>query len=222
MLFEYPAKAKFGRTVPKSKLYENAKISTKLKDKFVKQIDKIVWKYKLAPETTNLGATDNVPEIQVFAIYLKGDEIDDVLLQIIDKAINFPIIFQLYKSDQIKVKSAYKRPSASANNKWVIETYFESTWLDKNTEKQPMPQALDLSGLYEQILQSLMPTEIIDTKTSQTLDQQVDKINKIESAQKQLDKLQVKLTKEKQFGRKADINKQLKIKQKQLDKLKAQ
>lgn len=222
MLFEYPAKAKFGRTVPKSKLYENAKISTKLKDKFVKQIDKIVWKYKLAPETTNLGATDNVPEIQVFAIYLKGDEIDDVLLQIIDKAINFPIIFQLYKSDQIKVKSAYKRPSASANNKWVIETYFESTWLDKNTKKQPMPQALDLSGLYEQILQSLMPTEIIDTKTSQTLDQQVDKIKKIESAQKQLDKLQVKLTKEKQFGRKADINKQLKIKQKQLDKLKAQ
>ena len=222
MLFEYPAKAKFGRTVPKSKLYENAKISTKLKDKFVKQIDKIVWKYKLAPETTNLGATDNVPEIQVFAIYLKGDEIDDVLLQIIDKAINFPIIFQLYKSDQIKAKSAYKRPSASANNKWVIETYFESTWLDKNTKKQPMPQALDLSGLYEQILQSLMPTEIIDTKTSQTLDQQVDKIKKIESAQKQLDKLQVKLTKEKQFGRKADINKQLKIKQKQLDKLKAQ
>jgi len=222
VLFEYPAKAKFGRTVPKSKLYENAKISTKLKDKFVKQIDKIVWKYKLAPETTNLGATDNVPEIQVFAIYLKGDEIDDVLLQIIDKAINFPIIFQLYKSDQIKVKSAYKRPSASANNKWVIETYFESTWLDKNTKKQPMPQALDLSGLYEQILQSLMPTEIIDTKTSQTLDQQVDKIKKIESAQKQLDKLQVKLTKEKQFGRKADINKQLKIKQKQLDKLKAQ
>ena len=222
MLFEYPAKAKFGRTVPKSKLYENAKINTKLKDKFVKQIDKIVWQYKLAPETTNLGATDNVPEIQVFAIYLKGDEIDDVLLQIIDKAINFPIIFQLYKSDQIKVKSAYKRPSASANNKWVIEAYFESAWLDKNTEKQPLPQALDLSGLYEQILQSFMPVEITNTQTSQTLDQQVDKIKQIESAQKQLDKLQVKLTKEKQFGRKADINKQLKIKQKQLDKLKAQ
>jgi len=222
VLFEYPAKAKFGRTVPKSKLYENAKINTKLKDKFVKQIDKIVWQYKLAPETTNLGATDNVPEIQVFAIYLKGDEIDDVLLQIIDKAINFPIIFQLYKSDQIKVKSAYKRPSASANNKWVIEAYFESAWLDKNTEKQPLPQALDLSGLYEQILQSFMPVEITNTQTSQTLDQQVDKIKQIESAQKQLDKLQVKLTKEKQFGRKADINKQLKIKQKQLDKLKAQ
>jgi RPA family protein len=67
-----------------------------------------------------------------------------------------------------------------------------------------------------------MPVEITNTQTSQTLDQQVDKIKQIESAQKQLDKLQVKLTKEKQFGRKADINKQLKIKQKQLDKLKAQ
>ncbi len=222
MLFDYPTKARFGRKIPKSKLYENANVNTKLKDKFINQIDKIIWQYKLAPETTNLGATDNVPEIQVFAIYLKGDEIDDVLLQIIDKAINFPIIFQLYKSDQIKVKSAYKRPSASANNKWVIEAYFESAWLDKNTEKQPLPQALDLSGLYEQILQSFMPVEITNTQTSQTLDQQVDKIKQIESAQKQLDKLQVKLTKEKQFGRKADINKQLKIKQKQLDKLKAQ
>ena len=79
MLFDYPTKARFGRKIPKSKLYENASVNTKLKDKFVNQIEKIVWQYKLAPETTNLGATDNVPEIQVFAIYLKGDEIDDVL-----------------------------------------------------------------------------------------------------------------------------------------------
>ena len=220
MLFEYPAKAKFGRTVPKSKLYENAKISTKLKDRFVKQIDKIVWKYKLAPETTNLGATDNVPEIQVFAIYLKGDEIDDVLLQIIDKAINFPIIFQLYKSDQIKVKSAYKRPSASANNKWVIETYFESTWLDKNTEKQPMPQALDLGKLYEQILKSLMPAEVISGKTSQTIDQQVSMIKQINLLQKELDKLNSKYKKEKQANRQFEIHKQIKLTQSQLDNLK--
>ena len=115
--------------------------------------------------------------------------------------------------------AAYKRPSESANNKWVIEAYFESEWLDKYSTKQPMPQALDLGKLYEQILKSLMPVEVISSKTTQTIDQQVDKINKINSLQKEVDKLTSKRNKEKQFNRKVEINQRLKLKQKELNHL---
>jgi len=76
VLFDYPTKARFGRKIPKSKLYENASANTKLKDKFVNQIEKIVWQYKLAPNTLNLDATNKVPEIQVFDIFLKTKEVD--------------------------------------------------------------------------------------------------------------------------------------------------
>jgi len=220
VLFDYPTKARFGRKIPKSKLYENASVNTKLKDKFVNQIEKIVWQYKLAPDTLNLDATDKVPEIQIFNIFLKTKEVDQALLEVIDKAIPLPIIFQIHKDNKVKIKAAYKRPSESANNKWVIEAYFESEWLDKYSTKQPMPQALDLGKLYEQILKSLMPVEVISSKTTQTLDEQVGIINQINSLQKELDKLNSKYKKEKQRNRQFEIHKQIKLTQSQLDNLK--
>ena len=219
MLFDYPTKARFGRKIPKSKLYENASANTKLKDKFVNQIEKIVWQYKLAPNTLNLDATNKVPEIQVFDIFLKTKEVDQTLLEVIDKAIPLPIIFQIHKGNKVKIKAAYKRPSESANNKWVIESYFESEWLDKDVVKQPMPQALDLGKLYEQLLKSLMPVEVTSSKTTQTLDEQVGIINQINSLQKELDKLNSKYKKEKQRNRQFEINKQIKLKQKELNQL---
>ena len=219
MLFDYPTKARFGRKIPKSKLYENASANTKLKDKFVNQIEKIVWQYKLAPNTLNLDATNKVPEIQVFDIFLKTKEVDQTLLEVIDKAIPLPIIFQIHKGNKVKIKAAYKRPSESANNKWVIESYFESEWLDKDVAKQPMPQVLDLGKLYEQILKSLMPVEITSSKTTQTIDEQVGIINQINSLQKVLDKLNSKYKKEKQRNRQFEINKQIKLKQKELNHL---
>jgi len=219
VLFDYPVKARFGRKIAKSKLYENASVNTKLKDKFINQIDKIIWQYKLAPSTLNLDATDKVPEIQVFDIFIKSNQIDQALLEVIDKAIPLPIIFQIHKGNKVKIKAAYKRPSESANNKWVIESYFESEWLDKYSTKQPMPQALDLGKLYEQILKSLMPVEVTNSKTTQTIDEQVGIINQINSLQKELDKLNSKYKKEKQHNRQFEINKQIKLKQKELNHL---
>ena len=70
--FDYPKAAAFGRVVPKSRIYEHAGASTALRDLFVTQVDQIVWKYKLAPETTNLAATKAVSEIQVFSISLRN------------------------------------------------------------------------------------------------------------------------------------------------------
>ena len=220
MLFDYPVKARFGRKIAKSKLYENASVNTKLKDKFINQVDKIIWQYKLAPSTLNLDATVKVPEIQVFDIFIKSSQIDQALLEVIDKAIPLPIIFQIHKDNKIKIKAAYKRPSESTNNKWVIESYFESEWLDNTIDKQPMPPALDLGKLYEQLLKSLMPAEVVSGKTSQTIDQQVGMIKQINSLKKELDKLNSKYKKEKQRNRQFEINKQIKLKQKEIDTLK--
>ena len=75
--FDYPKAADFGRVVPKSRIYEHAGASTALRDLFVTQVDQIVWKYKLAPETTNLAATKTVGEIQVFGISLRTGKLDD-------------------------------------------------------------------------------------------------------------------------------------------------
>jgi hypothetical protein len=55
-LFAYPKQAEFGRPLPKNKIYERSGANTRLKDLFVEQVEQIVWRYKLAPETINLAS----------------------------------------------------------------------------------------------------------------------------------------------------------------------
>jgi len=129
MRYHFPAQAKFAKAVPKNKIYENASVSTALKEKFVSQIEKIVWSYKLAEETLNIPATPKIPEIEVFDLYLKGNSVDEALIKAVDKAIPLPIFFYIHTKDgRIKAKAAYKRPSEADSHKWVIESYFESGW----------------------------------------------------------------------------------------------
>jgi hypothetical protein len=224
MLFNYPINAKVGRKIPKNKIYEqittNNKLNVKLKNKFVNQIEKIIWQYKLATNTLNLNATAKVLEVQIFDIFLKNEELDEELLRVIDKAISHPIIFQIHKNNKIKIKSAYKIASELSNNKPVIKAYLESDWLDKNTPKQPLPQALDLEKLFNQILKSLMPIEVINNKTLKNTDERIEVINQIDTLQKQLDKLHLKYDKEKQRNRQFEINQQIKIIQEQIQNLK--
>jgi hypothetical protein len=219
MLYTFPVKAAFGKMIPKNKIYEHADVNTSTKEKFVAQIDKITWQYKLAPETINLPATDAVAEIQIFDIKLKDKDIDESLLRVIDKAIPFPIVFQIYQNDKVKIKAAYKRPSEADKTKWVVESYFESDWMDANVPKKQLPVALDMGILYELIIQSLIPDKFNVNVLESSIKEHVDRIETIKAKEREYEKLKSKRDKEKQFNRKAEWNTQLKIIQKELDEL---
>ena len=77
------------RPVAKAKIYAHAKPSAALRALFVAQVEGITWAYKLSPETTNLPAKPEVPEIAVFDIALKRPDISHAVLRCIDKAIPF-------------------------------------------------------------------------------------------------------------------------------------
>ena len=112
-MFIYPKQAAFNRVLPKSKIYQYARPTRKLQQRFVDQVSRVVWAYKLSPDTINLAAGTGVPEIQIFSITLKTAELDDTVLQCIDKAISFPIFYELEYNQRIKEIAAYKRPSDS-------------------------------------------------------------------------------------------------------------
>ncbi|HBP80667.1 MAG TPA: DUF4391 domain-containing protein, partial [Halomonas sp.] len=132
-LYAWPKQAAFGRVVPKSKIYEHATASAALRERFVQQVEQINWAYKLAPETVNLPATPAVAEIQVFRISLKGASLDHEVLKAIDRAIPFPLIFELVQSGRVKLVAAYKRPAQNPGSTadishWVLSSYFETDW----------------------------------------------------------------------------------------------
>lgn len=199
----YPAQAAFGRTLPKNKVYEHSGASTRLKDLFVRQVEQIVWAFKLAPETIRLPARPGVPEIQVFSLRVKTPELHRDVLRCIDGAIPFPILFELAFEGRTQVVAAYKRPNESDASRWVLSDYFATDWLPVDCQRTAMPVALHMGGLYEQLLHRLLP---LSARPQETLAERVARVEQAQAKQRELDKTTVRLAKEKQFNRKVEIN----------------
>jgi len=216
----YPLRAKFGQILPKKKIYKHSGANTRIKDLFVEQVEQIVWHYKLAPETINLTAKPSVPEIQVFAIQLKTPELHHDVLHCIDGAVQFPIIFELTQGQgaeaRTQVVAAYKRPSEANAASWVCSEYFESDWMPATTERVPLPLALDLEGLYDQLLQRLVP---IAARTNEALRDLVARAELVMAKGRDVVKTEFRLAKEKQFNRKVEINSALRQLKAELEQL---
>jgi hypothetical protein len=102
--------------------------------------------------------------------------------------------------------AAYKRPSQAEAGKWVVDDYLTGSWLPDDIERQPLPMALDLHGLYEQLLRSLLPQP---SRAGESLSDQLARLGRLRSRQGEYRKLEARLRKEKQFNRKVALNAQL-------------
>lgn len=212
----YPKQATFGRTLPKNKIYEYSGATAGVRELFIRQVEQIVWQYKLAPETINLPAKLAVPEIQVFAIQLKTQELNLDVLRCIDGAVQFPIIFELGFDGRTQVVAAYKRPSESDTSRWVLSDYFATEWLPADVQRSAMPLALDLGSLYEQVLQRLIP---LPSRQQENLADLVTRVEQVAAKQREVEKTASKLAKEKQFNRKVEINASLRQLKTELEQL---
>lgn len=206
VLFDYPKKAAFGRVLPKSKIYEHARPTSAIKELFVRQVEQISWQYKLAPETINIKGTVAVPEIQVFSIALRDDELKTEVLRCIDQVIPFPILFELKHDGKVKPTAAFKRPSEADATKWVVSEYFDGDWTLGDTSRTPLPVVFDLEALYGHLLAPLMP---YPARPGEGLQARVERTERIRIKQRELVRCEARLRKEKQFNRKVAINAEL-------------
>lgn len=223
-LFDYPAHAAVGRAIPKSRIFTASKPNRRLRDKITQHVAQIVWQYKLAPETLHLQATDAVAEIQVFRIALKPagvlEKLPDDILRCIDRAIGVPLIFELATSvddgatrTQTRVAATYKRPSESDTTKWVTGDYFATEWLPADTSRTPLPMATNMGQLYEQMLRQLIPLTARDGESMQAL---VERQRQAAIKQRECQRLEKRLSREKQFNRKVEVNRELRSSQAEL------
>jgi len=215
-MFKYPEKARFNKTVPKNLIYKEARPTKKVKGLFVSQVKEIVWKYKLSPDTVNLPKKGGYTEIQVFEIQLKTDELAPAVLATIDKAIPYPIIFRLRRDGQVKVASAYKRPATDGTKNWVVDGLFKTGWLDAEAKGAPLPVALNLQALYEQMMLPILGSQPCNGESLSELVQRLDLVRK---KKRDLQRLKSRLLKEKQFNRKVEINAEIRTLSTELSQL---
>ena len=235
MLYHYPSTAKVDKIIPKNKLYQRGSANHRIERLFVEQVESIRWAYKLSPHTINLNDSETIKEIQIFSIVSRVERLDTEVLQFIDKLIPSPIIFEIVFEDKIKVIANYKRQSQADSQKVVLGKYYATDWQD-TAQREDLPIVFGIADLYEYFIERLLlatneasPNVVlipnIETnlsKTTQKIDSIKEKIahaEKVALLTKQINELQKRIYKEKQFNRQVEMNLQLQTLQKQLKEL---
>ena len=216
-MFGFPGGTEYNKKIPKQKFYENINISPSLKKCFVEQINAIYWRNKIAPDTINLAKGENVTEIEVFEIQLEGRILDESVLRQIDKEVPYYIVYVLESDGKYQVWTAYKEATQSGNNAFKVDTYYHTDWL---TEKEiPLKiDGLNTDKVYENFVRQIAG-ENLKGASDETLKESVEKDNKRKVLEKQVESLQKKIAKEKQFNIQINLNTELKKLKKELEEL---
>jgi hypothetical protein len=216
-LYQYPPQTALKRVIPKSRIYDGVGASTALRERFARELDQIVWAHKLAPETLNLPATAAVPEIQVFRLLLKGEALHEDILRAIDRAIPFPLLFEIQSQDRVMAAAAYKRPSDAEKGKWVLSDHLRGEWVAQDAPRLALPVAVNMGVLYEQMVSALVPVQPLPGEDVET---RLARLAAIRAKEREIAQLQSKLKRESQFNIKVTLHGQLAEAQAEFDHLK--
>jgi hypothetical protein len=206
-LIRWPETAKVDRVIPKERLYAEASADAPLKQRFVDEVQRVRWAYKLGEESLRLAPGETVTEIQVFIVDLKGSSLDNSVLTSIDKAIPSQIIFELRRGDGLGTEQAMAAAYKRAGGKTKGTDYLRTGWIGSDQPRMPLPAALDMDGLYRQLLGRLLPHPI---RPIEELSDALDRIGRIRGLMREIAALEKKLRTEPQLNRKIELRRQIK------------
>ena len=211
-----PKTTDFNKRIPKEKFYENLNVTPTVKKCFVDQIKVIYWRNKIASSTTNLAAGSTVTEIEVFEIKLKTNLLDEGVLRQIDKEIPYHIVFLLEHDGKYQAWTAYKKAS-TGNTAFKVNQYYHSDWMTEDDLPLKL-EGLNVDAVYENFVYQIAG-DILQANENESLQDAVERDEKIKNLKKQIEVLQAKIRKEKQLNVQMKLNKELKLLKQALEEL---
>ena len=186
-----PASTELNKRIPKQKFYENITLAPALKKFFVEQVKIIYWRNKIATSSVNLSAGTTVTEVEVFEVRLNQPVLDESVLRQIDKEIPYHILFLLEYEGKHKAAIGYKEAAASGNNAFKVNRYYYTEWLPA----EELPAKLDglsIDTVYENFFRQIAGNRL-QAKPTESIKEFVEKDEKRQQLNKQIDKLQNKI-----------------------------
>lgn len=198
----FPKGTFVGKFLSKEQLYSRGIISGTLKQALIEDVVKITIEYNFSHRTLNVEDGSIFPEITVLKLVLKHKDINEKLLDAIDKAIpSSYVLFMLEYEDEQQLSIAYKDKGSTI----TITKRWNTDW--SNDLK------LDINGstieqIYRNFIEQISGGKVQGNNTEQikesiSLDIEKDKILK------QIEKLESKLYSETQLNKKIEIKHQI-------------
>lgn len=202
-MFELPSSSIVNKVIPKNSF--DKFISNKQKKQLTEYIDKIKWTNKLSAETINLEGS-GVKEIQLFEIVLKKKEINEDILNLVDKSIPYHIIFILIAEGQYLVSTAQKHMHPIRLNTSVIDWRFNSNWNDLKNFTFTINLKQSLDDVFTDLCLQIIGKEI---SLKLNLPEIIAKEHKIKQLNFEASRLEAAIRNIKQFNTKVELNTRL-------------
>lgn len=213
-----PKSTEFNKRIPKQKFYDNLTVSPALKRSFVDQIRIIYWANKIAPSTVNLAEGKNVTEIEVFHIRLNQKTLDENVLKQIDREIPYHILFVLEYDGKYKAVIGYKEAAGSGKAAFRVDRYYQTEWMPEDKLTVHL-DGLNIDTVYENFVRQIAGDVLRAATPQESLKKSVARDKRRDDLQKQINKLQAKIRKEKQLNWQMEMNTELKKLRKELEDL---
>lgn len=227
-MFDYlhlPKSTLADKTITKN-IFELADISNTDKKMLTKDVKKITWAYRIAPDNSNIRAvcddTIDYSEIQIIRIDLKQRVHISRIADLILSSFQYPLLIVMHESSDSLFVAAHVRINQSDKSRLVIEDVIRTNWIPDqkipedilDMSKMRTTNLFDLySDLYDALLRIKAESQV---PISQKLtSEEYRKINAtIAQIDEQIAILRAQLKKEDQFNRQMELNNRIKELQK--------
>lgn len=204
-MFDLPASTIVDKTIPKNTFDEYA--TPKQKRLFTNSVAKIKWANKLSEQTVNLHGNE-VQEIQIFEIELKERTNISELISLMNRVIPYPILFEIRHEEFLMYSIAQKHSHPTNENQAVVDWTFTTEWKTQKESNFVLQLAHNLDFVFSEICFQISGKQSFK-------DRDISKLIELEQKMKQLnfsiEKLTTLIKSCKQFNRKVELNRKLRI-----------
>lgn len=196
---DFPQSTVVNKIMPKEAFYRNLTLNSSVKDSFVSDIKRIVWKNKLSSDTLNISKGETVSEILVLQIELKVKNYNPKILETVSKNNAHNIFYILNFENETQ--------TALFHNK-----LYTSKW--QNNSPDIKIDGLNMDRVWENLVKNVEGGEWSDELS---LDDNLALHEKQEKLQKEIEKLEKKAWSEKQPKKKFEIAEKIKQLKRELE-----
>lgn len=207
IMIEFPKSTFYNKRVPKQKFYSKLSVSGNLEKLFIKEIDSIIWKYKLSLDTLNISTGTYVTEIELFEIALKEQSISQNILEFIDREIPYHLVFILKYKDLGQICISFKEHSKNRHGKFKVDSFYKTDWMNYD-ELSLEIEGLDLDKVYENFLIQVSDGNL-DVEKDSNLKEAIEKAKEKEKLNAYIKRLEKKIKNEKQFKNQIKLMREL-------------
>ncbi|MCZ4245842.1 DUF4391 domain-containing protein [Pedobacter punctiformis] len=202
-MFNLPETTKLNKLIPKNAF--DSYTNTKQKRELADNVSRITWLNKLSVDTTNLQSKE-ILEIQIFNIELKDKVQIKSILNIIDKAIPYPIIFIVRNGKSVYLSTSPKHNNPKNEDLAVIDYTYSTDWFAENDNEFQIELKNDIDWVYKTFCEQFYKVKA----TVKGLKELVATQKEIDSLNREIEKVKLAIARSKQFNKKVELNLKLK------------